>query len=134
MTTSSILRIARPTDNLEEIVRMYMDGLGLERLSEFRDHAGFDGVILGAKAHPWHLEFTRRKGEVAGRAPTKDNLLVFYLPDEKEWHKRCAAMTQAGFKAVESFNPYWDKAGKTFEDKDGYRIVIQNEQWLNRSI
>lgn len=30
-----------------------------------------------------HLEFTRKLGHTAGGAPTRDNLLVFYLPDEQ---------------------------------------------------
>jgi hypothetical protein len=30
---------------------------------------------------------------------------------------------------VQSFNPYWDQHGKTFEDPDGYRVVLQNAAW-----
>ncbi len=30
---------------------------------------------------------------------------------------------------VASFNPYWDACGQTFEDPDGYRIVLQNAEW-----
>ncbi|WP_371418616.1 hypothetical protein [Acidisoma sp. S159] len=30
-----------------------------------------------------------------------------------------------GFPAVASFNPYWDQLGRTYEDPDGYRVVIQ---------
>ena len=35
----------------------------------------------------------------------------------------------AGFDPVASFNPYWDRNGVTFEDPDGYRIVLNNEAW-----
>src|ERR1041384_441627 len=42
-------RVARPTDNLPEIVRFYRDGLGLEVLTSFENHDGFDGVMLGHK-------------------------------------------------------------------------------------
>jgi hypothetical protein len=35
-------------------------------------------------------------------------------------------MLAAGFVPVPSFNPYWDRAGLTFEDPDGYRVVLQN--------
>ena len=38
-------------------------------------------------------------------------------------------MAEAGFKVVRSFNPYWDIRGRTFEDFDGYRIVMQNAGW-----
>lgn len=129
MNKNSVLRVARPTDNLEVIAKMYEEGLGFDRLSEFRNHQGFDGVILGLRSHSYHLEFTQCKGEIAGKAPTKDNLLVFYVPGKTEWLRACKDMEHAGFRCVESFNPYWDVCGKTFEDIDGYRVVIQNEQW-----
>jgi hypothetical protein len=32
---------------------------------------------------------------------------------------------------VASFNPYWDRHGRTFADADGYRVVIQNQAWVN---
>jgi prolyl oligopeptidase len=38
-------------------------------------------------------------------------------------------MLGAGFSSVDSFNPYWDRLGRTFEDRDGYRVVIQRELW-----
>lgn len=41
-------------------------------------------------------------------------------------------MVAAGFKQVTSFNPYWDMHGRTFEDNDGYRVVLQNAAWENR--
>ena len=40
------LRIARPSDDLDAVTRFYRDGLGFSVLSEFRDHDGFDGVML----------------------------------------------------------------------------------------
>jgi hypothetical protein len=74
------LRVARPTDDLAAVVRFYRDGLGLDMLCEFNDHDGFDGVMLGRKGAGYHLEFTRKAGHRVGRAPTEDNLLVFYVP------------------------------------------------------
>jgi hypothetical protein len=38
-------------------------------------------------------------------------------------------MLAAGFKQVASFNPCWETRGRTFEDPDGYRIVLQRERW-----
>lgn len=123
------LRVARPTDDLERIVAMYRDGLGLEVLGAFEDHEGFDGVMLGLPGLGYHLEFTHRRGTRVGRAPTEDNLLVFYMPDADEWERRSAAMRAAGFVEVRSYNPYWDLRGRTFEDADGYRVVLQNAEW-----
>jgi hypothetical protein len=36
----AILRVARPTDNLKAISKMYMDGLGFKLLGSFEDHNG----------------------------------------------------------------------------------------------
>jgi len=38
-------------------------------------------------------------------------------------------MLLAGFIEVKSYNDYWDVAGKTCEDVDGYRVVMQNRSW-----
>ena len=132
MKKSTVLRIARPTDNLAGITKMYEAGLGFKVLASFSAHQGFDGVIIGLDSHNYHLEFTHCSGEEAGRAPTKDNLLVFYEPDRSEWLQICDNMRTAGFIPVPSFNPYWDVLGKTFEDLDGYRVVIQNEAWSDQ--
>jgi len=121
------LRVARPTDDLDTMVRLYLEGLDLEILGKFRDHDGFDGVILGRPRLGYQLEFTRQAGHSAGRAPTKDNLLVFYHPEPESWQAACGRMVAAGFREVASWNPYWDAQGRTFEDPDGYRVVLQNE-------
>ena len=123
------LRIARPTDDLEALLPFYRDGLGLEILFQFQDHEGFDGVMLGCPSAPYHFEFTTARNHGAGRAPTQDNLLVFYLPDETEWQEAVDRMEAAEFPAVPAFNPYWDQSGRTFEDPDGYRVVIQRASW-----
>ncbi len=126
---NSVMRIARPTDNLSTIAEMYEKGLGFKLLSSFENHAGFDGMILGHPRHNYHLEFTHHKGHLVGKSPTEDNLLVFYVPDPHEWEDACNMLEAANFKAVQSYNPYWDVEGRTFEDVDGYRIVIQNQVW-----
>jgi hypothetical protein len=120
------MRVARPTDNLAEIAEMYAKGLGFAVLAEFRDHRGFDGVILGHPRQPYHIEFTAQRGYEVRKAPTRDHLLVFYIPDKKDWETNCGQMRSAGFRQVPSYNPYWDLQGKTFEDIDGYRVVLQN--------
>jgi hypothetical protein len=126
---ATTLRVARPTDHLDEVVRFYTDGVGLTQLGSFEDHEGFDGVMLGVPGAQYHLEFTRQRGRFAGRAPTEDQLLVFYLPDEADWRAAVDRMEAAGYESVPSVNPYWDRAGRTFEDPDGYRVVFQNAAW-----
>ncbi len=127
--TNSHLRIARPTDDLAAVLHFYRDGLGCEVLAEFQDHDGFDGIMLGFKNAAYHLEFTRKLGHAARRAPGEENLLVFYLPEVAEWQAAVERMEHAGFQPVTAFNPYWDRRGKTFEDPDGYRVVLQNTPW-----
>src|SRR2546429_8854439 len=73
--TMYTLRVARPSDNLPELIRFYRDGLGLEVLASFENHNGFDGVMLGRKGTPYHLEFTHHRGHKVGKAPSQDNLL-----------------------------------------------------------
>jgi hypothetical protein len=54
---------------------------------------------------------------------------VFYIPDAGRWPEAIGRMVGAGYEAVRSFNPYWDRVGRTFEDPDGYRVVLQNAAW-----
>jgi catechol 2,3-dioxygenase-like lactoylglutathione lyase family enzyme len=123
------LRVTRPTDQLAAVLHFYRDGLGLLKLASFKAHNGFDGVMLGHPHAPYHLEFTHQPGHAVGRASTADNLLVFYLPDAAEWQAAVQRMQAAGFAPVPSYNPYWDQAGVTFEDPDGYRVVLQQATW-----
>jgi catechol 2,3-dioxygenase-like lactoylglutathione lyase family enzyme len=129
MKPGNILRVVRPTDNLAAIIEMYVAGLGLSVLVQFKDHEGFDGAILGHPEQPYHFAFTSQHGHRAGSAPTKDHLFVFFLRTESEWEESCKRMLKAGFRAVPSSNPYWDRKGRTFEDVDGYRVVLQNDAW-----
>ncbi len=128
------LRVARPTDNLEAVIHFYRDGLGLTVLCQFENHEGFDGVMFGWKNAPYHLEFTHARGHTAGCAPTADNLLVFYLADRAKWEAVVQSMRDAGFEPVASFNPFWERNGLTFEDPDGYRVVLQNSAWSQSSV
>jgi len=112
---------------------MYCSGLGLSVVGSFENHEGFDVVMLGSEHCDYHFEFTACRHHPIVPVSTPEDLVVFYIPDLAEWDSRCAAMVSAGFEQVKSFNPYWDMSGKTFQDLDGYRIVIQNDSWSNSS-
>ena len=129
MDSGTTIRIARPSDDLDALLAFYRDGLGLELMFRFEDHQGFDGMMLGRAGSAYHFEFTRSKGHLAGKAPTQDNLIVFYIADELRWRDAIERMRNAGFAPVASFNPYWDRQGRTFEDPDGYRVVLQRGSW-----
>jgi catechol 2,3-dioxygenase-like lactoylglutathione lyase family enzyme len=129
MLQSKIIRVARPTDRLDQVIRFYTDGLGFQILYRFDNHEGFDGVMIGIPGESYHLEFTRQQGHLVGQAPTQDNLLVFYLPDQQEWQSAIDRMKSIGYEPVKPYNPYWESSGVTFEDPDGYRVVLQNDRW-----
>jgi len=125
------LRIARPVSDLERTRDMYCQGLGLCVVGRFEDHDGFDGVMLGVPGAGYHFEFTRSRTHPVKPAPTVEDLAVFYIPEEAEWEAACASMLAAGFERVTALNPYWEAAGRTYEDPDGYRIVLQRAAWIN---
>lgn len=128
-TEALVLRIARPTNDLQALLPFYRDGLGFEVLDRFEDHDGFDGMILGLPRTPYHLEFTRQRTRREGRSPSPDHLLVLYLPQRAQWHSAVDRMRRAGLEPVSSENPYWDVDGCTFEDPDGYRVVLRCAPW-----
>jgi YycE-like N-terminal domain len=53
------VRFARPTDQLDEVVRSYREGLGPPELDRFAGHVGYRGVLLGLPGTQYHLEFTQ---------------------------------------------------------------------------
>ena len=130
--TPAQLRIARPVGDLARSQAMYCRGLGLRVLGSFADHDGFDGVMLGLPGAAFHFELTHCRSHPSLPSPGAEELVVFYLPDAAQWRRGCADMLVAGFRAVASFNPYWDRRGKTFEDPDGYRVVLENGEWPTR--
>ncbi len=110
---------------------MYCAGLGLRVLGSVENHDGFDGVMLGKAGLTYHFEFTHCRTHPMQPSPTSEDLAVFYVPNKAEWQSVCASMLSAGFIRVASFNPYWEVRGQTFEDQDGYRVVLQNAEWEN---
>ena len=131
MTTDTTVRIARPTEHLARVLRFYIEGLGWSILDAFQDHEGIDGVMVGLPGAPYHLELTFRPGDPGGPAPRTDHLLVFYLPGKAEWQASVDRLLAAGYKPVSASNPYWDRVGMTFQDPDGYRVVLENGKWLS---
>lgn len=128
-THPPVLRVARPTRFLLATAGFYTRALGLEVLERFTDHDGFDGVVLGRAGWPYHLELTHRTEHSVTPRPTAEDLLVLYLPDRVEWERAIRRIRDTGAHPVSSRNPFWSRYGVTFEDPDGYRIVIANIAW-----
>ncbi len=119
------LRVARHTERLEEVVAFYRDGIGLTEVGRFHDHDGYDGVFLVLPGTGAHLEFTSG-GDHAAPVPHPESLLVLYLGDRAAVD---AVATRLGTDPVAPANPYWAEHGLTFEDPDGFRVVLVPERW-----
>ena len=119
------LRVARHTERLDALVRFYRDGLGLSEVGRFEDHDGYEGVFLEVPGTGAHLELTA--GGVHGApVPHPETLVVLYLGDEQSVQ---AVAARLGAEAVAPANPYWAEHGLTFEDPDGFRVVLVPERW-----
>ena len=119
------LRVARHTERLDEVVAFYRDGIGLPQIGGFCDHDGYDGVFLAVPGTGAHLELTAGGGHGAA-APHPESLLVLYLGDDSAVR---AVTARLGGDPVAPANPYWAGHGVTFEDPDGFRVVLVPERW-----
>ncbi|MEA2215263.1 MAG: hypothetical protein QOK19_824 [Solirubrobacteraceae bacterium] len=119
------LRVARHTERLGELLRFYRDGIGLVEVGSFQGHDGYDGVFLEIPGTRAHLELTTGGGRPAP-ASHPESLLVLYLGSEDDVG---AVAARLGSEAVEPANPYWAEHGVTFEDPDGFRVVLVAEPW-----
>jgi uncharacterized glyoxalase superfamily protein PhnB len=118
------VRVARPTDRLEEVVAFYRDGIGLSVLETFRSE-GYTGVLLGLPGETYHLEFTHHKDGSDCPAPSKDNLLVLYLTERAAMDRIAAKLVAMGYPSVPPENPYWSAdRSVTIADPDGWRVVL----------
>lgn len=127
--TAAQVRIARPTDKFEEVIDFYVNGLGLKEIQRFKGNRGYEGVIIGLPDVNYHLEFTRHIDGSPCPAPSKDNLLVFYITNKDEIIKVSERLASMGYEEVEPENNYWKEQGITIEDPDGWRIVLMNRSY-----
>ncbi|WNV79771.1 VOC family protein [Bacillus atrophaeus] len=125
------IRIARPTGQINQMIRFYEEGLGLKRIGGFSQHNGYDGVMFGLPHAQYHLEFAQNTEEAStAPVPHADSLLVFYLPNLDEVTGITSKLKKMGYREVESENPYWSNGGVTIEDPDGWRIVFMNTEGI----
>lgn len=117
------LRIARHTTNLKSLILFYTTFLNLEVLGSFKDHDGYDGVFLGIPSENWHLEFTVSE-DLPDHHADEDDLMVFYIDSIANYETILKKFKDNGHKEEAAKNPYWNSNGVTFNDPDGYRVVI----------
>jgi GNAT superfamily N-acetyltransferase len=119
------VRIARHTDRLDEVVAFYRDGIGLPVIGSFEAHAGYDGCFIGIPGTGAHLELTSG-GEHPAPEPHPESLLVLYLGDRAAVDAVAARLDQ---DPVAPANPYWAQHAVTFEDPDGFQVVLVPARW-----
>lgn len=139
------IRIARPTRDISQAQRFYIDGLGMEVLYRVtpEDATPGDGehvddlVMLGWPNAPWHLELvldhTKDAAHVCLPQSTEEDLLVVYLDGPVD-RAALTRLVEAGGKQVDPKNPYWAQWGVTVEDPDGYRLVLSQRGWNNGQV
>jgi catechol 2,3-dioxygenase-like lactoylglutathione lyase family enzyme len=118
------VRIARPTDKLAEVLDFYCGHLGLPEL--YRTAAnGYQVVMVGLPGDKYHLEFTSHDDGSPGRAPSDENLLVFYFTTAEQMFDVVTRLGEFGHEPVELDNPWWRENGAiAFADPDNWRIVL----------
>jgi catechol 2,3-dioxygenase-like lactoylglutathione lyase family enzyme len=124
------IRLARPSRDLAKAERFWVGGLGLEVLERIGADAegGHALLILGRPGASWHLELVGDPTGETPPAPTEEDLLVLYLDGEID-EDVVARLERSGGRRVAARNPYWERWGVTFEDPDGYRLVLSTRGW-----
>ena len=118
-----MIRIARATRRLESMTRFYRDGLGFPIVDHFTGHAGYSGVIL-AMHDRVELELTSHARGRTGARPDPDDLLVIHLATAAEVERIHRRLESLGHSSVTPLNPWWLVRAVTFEDPDGWRVVL----------
>lgn len=118
-------RVARHTNNLEEIKAFYTNVLYFEVLGTFENHDGYDGIFIGKPGLDWHLEFTQ-SNENAVHIFDEDDILVFYPTTNMEYNNLMESINRNKIDFVASKNSYWNENGKMILDPDGYRIIVSD--------
>lgn len=120
-------RVARPTARLEEIRQFYGEVLEMDLVSSFSDHSGYSGFIFKLPGQDVELEFIYQENIKRYPKPTPENLLVWYIDNPLEWEKKIKSLEDRKVKEVQPENPWWEGRSRTFEDPDGWRIVISKK-------
>ncbi|MCB0760349.1 MAG: VOC family protein [Flavobacteriales bacterium] len=117
------LRVARHTDNLEQLINFYQRIVGLSLLGRFEDHESYSGAFLGLTGAQWHLEFTTSPHPPV-HTTDPDDALVLYVNSQEELNDQRATLERENIALVTNRNPYWNRHGITFRDPDGFLVIF----------
>ncbi|KKK16473.1 hypothetical protein P175DRAFT_0503844 [Aspergillus ochraceoroseus IBT 24754] len=133
-TSSSHIRIARPSKDFASIEHFFVAGLGLKVLwrsgPAHEVEGGHQLLMLGWSDAAWHLELVLCTDDDILPSPTEEDLLVIYMdgPIDPLVVER---LINAGGRRVQHSNEYWEKWGVTIQDPDGYLLVLCQRGWRN---
>jgi hypothetical protein len=65
-------------------------------------------------------------GGLPAPAPHPESLIVLYLGDDDTVQ---AVSARLGVDPIPPANPYWAEYGVTFQDPDGFLVVLVPERW-----
>ncbi|MFG3280430.1 VOC family protein [Streptomyces sp. NPDC048111] len=119
------VRFVRPTARFDDVMVFYRDVLGLPVLAAWRDHDGYDGMVLGLPGTPVHMELLQHGDPPRIPEPHPENQLVLYLRGPEAVAAAARRLTAHGHSPVASANPYWPARGAVlFADPDGWLVVL----------
>ena len=120
----SRMRVAHPTTDVERAITFWTQVVGLEKLSRFEDHEGYDGVILGNSGDQWEIEVTHHSSGLPLPSPSEEDIIVLYL-NNKLAAEITDRLRHSGHPAKEHPNPYWQAMGASVHtDPDGYTLIL----------
>ena len=126
--TTPRMRVARPTNDIEQVVIFWSQVVGLKVLSRFVNHDGYDGAILGYPYTGWELEVTHHSSGMPLPAPTDEDIIALYL-NRDEADKIIDRLCRAGHPQMKHPNPYWQAMGASVHtDPDGYTLIVYPEK------
>lgn len=120
-------RFARHTQDIKKLSDFYTSILNFEILGEFKNHEGYDGVMIGLKKENWHLEFTQNAEKPQSKCD-EDDALVFYPDTRKSYDEILKNLKKSKVPLLEPKNPYWKDKGVCFEDCERLKIIISSEK------
>ncbi len=86
--------------------------------------------MIGFPDAAFHLELVRSPDESLRPSPTREDALVFYLPDHERYEEVLGRFKAAGIDPILPDNPYWHSISTCFLDPDGYTVIIAKTEGL----
>jgi len=117
------MRFARHAQNLKKMQHFYVTLLGLSVISSFKNHNGYNGVILGCDGGQWQIELTSSEN-VPNHLYDEDDLLVLYFDSLKKYEEAIERLNHARIIEFAPLNPFWEENGKLYKDPEGFRVVL----------